>query len=275
MHYGKDNPYPEPEKAQAYATLLQSQNSFAVNNSKLILDQLKNSLISMTEALPHSATRLNKRQLGGVIWNNRHSLRNSQLRENLSIGKIRLQEPEAIQVNHPHQRNSRGTPQTSGPNTHLQRKTDIGSSEIQPSNDKQCIKCTDIPNLGHSPKSHISSATSSIQQAINIPVGRENNQQDVQLHGESSKESRPGIDDQEASGSISNRAFLFLSPKQQHAESIPTCANGQTSKSSPIFQNNSLSNIKSNQNQLFNDPQTRANNDCHWGEASIPVSKSN
>ena len=64
MHYHQDNPYPDEQKARAYATLLQNQNTFAVNNSQIILDQLKNTLISMTEALPQSATRLNKRQLG-------------------------------------------------------------------------------------------------------------------------------------------------------------------------------------------------------------------
>ena len=64
MHYHKDNRYPEEDKAKSYSELITNQNNFVTNNSLIILHQLQEALISMTDALPQSSSKLDKRQLG-------------------------------------------------------------------------------------------------------------------------------------------------------------------------------------------------------------------
>ena len=62
MHYHQDNRYPDEAKAKEYAELLMHQNNYVANSSDQILEQIKESLISMTEALPQYSSKMSKSQ---------------------------------------------------------------------------------------------------------------------------------------------------------------------------------------------------------------------
>ena len=205
------------------------------------------------------------------IRDSRHSICHSKLRENSSIGETRECKPEPIQINNSHQRDPGGSSQTSGSKIYCQRETKFGSTEIQSSNDNKCIKCTNFSNLGYCEQNQGHSPTSSIQQTVSIPLGRSNSEQNVSICGNSSQIKRDGPNDQEASGLISNRTVILLSPTNKSVEFVSACTNGETRKPSTIFQTNSIPNFKPNQEQLFNDSKIGTRNDSNWGKTSVPT----
>jgi hypothetical protein len=67
MHYKEDHRYSDEKQAEAYATLLTHQNQF-VNSSAQILNQIKEQILSVTEALPQSPVNHRMaRQLGFIF----------------------------------------------------------------------------------------------------------------------------------------------------------------------------------------------------------------
>ena len=64
MHYHEDNQYADSKKAEGYAKLISDQNIFVTNESAKSIRYFEKDLKSLTSALPRSASRISKRQLG-------------------------------------------------------------------------------------------------------------------------------------------------------------------------------------------------------------------